>query len=271
VLYDLQRFVSSIDRHDVQILATEGAKAFAGTGPQLKSLLADTATIIAALTSTQDNTGRLLHNSAALLDTAAAHAGDFDQFAASLAALSRTLASSTPELDRFLQQAAPTTALFDKLIVDNGAAIGVLLGNLATVSGIQVARIPGLQALLVAVPEFGSLTARTVDGGALRGVLNFNADQAVCPSGVPLRNPLASGRSALRAADCTAIALPRGAANAPRPGATTARAAVGAYDAQSGLVATGDSAPTRLGVTGGQQELMGDRSWQAMLLAVTGS
>jgi phospholipid/cholesterol/gamma-HCH transport system substrate-binding protein len=271
VLYDLQRFVSSIDPHDVQILANEGAQAFAGTGPQLKSLLADTATIIAALTSTQDSTGRLLRNSATLLDTAAAHVGDFDRFAASLAALSRTLAASTPTLDKFLEQAGPTAALFDKLIVDNGSAIGVLLGNLATISGIQVARLPGLKALLVAVPEFGSLTARTVDGGALRGVLNFNADQAVCPSGVPLTNPLAAHRSALRAADCTVLDLPRGAANAPRPGANSTRAAVGAYDAQSGLVTAGDATPARLGVTGGQQELMGDRSWQAMLLAVTGS
>ena len=271
VLYDLQRFVSSIDPHDVQVLATEGARAFAGTGPQLKSLLADTTTIIAELTNTQASAGRLLKNSAVLLDTAAAHAGDFDRFAASLAALSRTLASSTPTIDTFLRQAAPTTALLDDLVVRDGPAIGVLLGNLATISDIQVARVPGLKALLVAVPEFGSLTAQTVDGGALRGVLDFNATQGVCPSGVPLGNPLAASRSALRAARCSVIDLPRGAANAPRPDAHTTATAVGAYDAQTGLVTAGGATPARLGVTGGQQELMGGRSWQAMLLAVTGS
>ena len=270
VLYDLQRFVSSIDPHDIAILAAEGAKAFAGTGPQLKSLLVDTTAIIAQLTRTQDSAGRLLRNSATLLDTAAAHAGDFDRFAASLAALSRTLASATPTLNTFLRQAAPTTALVDKLIVDNAPAVGVLLGNLATISGIQVARIPGLKALLVAVPEFGSLTAQTVDGGALRGVLDFNATQPVCPTGVPLGNPLAASRSPLRASGCTAVDLPRGAANAPRPGVHTT-ATVGGYDARSGLVTAGDTPPARLGVTGGQQELMGGRSWQAMLLAVTGS
>jgi phospholipid/cholesterol/gamma-HCH transport system substrate-binding protein len=251
VLYDLQQFVSSIDPQDLRILAREGAKAFAGTGPQLKALLADTTTIVAQLTQTQDDVGRLLANSATLLDTAAAHAGDFDRFATSLAKLSRTLADSTPTIDTFLRQAAPTTALIDRLIVQNGPAIGVLLGNLATISGIQVARIPGLQALLVAVPEFGSLTARTVSGDALRGVLNFNADQPICPSGVPLGNPLAAERSPLRAARCDTIVLNRGAANAPRPGPSTAA--------------------VRLGMTGGQQELMGGRSWQAMLLAVTGS
>ncbi len=272
VLYDLERFISSIDPRDLRILGAEGAKAFAAAGPQLTSLLADTRAIVAQLSQTQGSTGRLLRNAANLLGDAAAHTGEFDRFAASLAALSRTLAGSTPALNTFLQQAAPTTVLLDHLIVENAPAIGVLLGNLATFSGIQAVRVPGLKALLVAVPEFGRLAPQIVSGGSLRGVLNFNADQAVCPTGVALSNPLSGTRSARRTVRCTAVDLTRGAANAPRPNTTTAsQTQVGSYDVRSGLVRTGDGTPARLGTAGGQQELLGVNSWQAMLLAVTGN
>jgi phospholipid/cholesterol/gamma-HCH transport system substrate-binding protein len=279
VLYDTEQFIDSLDPGDLSILGREGAKAFGGTGPQLTSILDNTSSILGQLSATQDATERILANSALLLQGARAHAGDFDTFASALRALSGTLAASTPTIEKFLDQAAPTTELIDTLMRDNGSAIGVLLGNLATLSQIQVARIPALKALLVAVPEFGEKAPQLANGDALTGVLNFNLNQALCPSGVPLTNPISGERTPLKSVGC--IGLPRGAANAPRPaGSTTTESrsasrltsgdttTVAGYDPSSGLVAGGR---LRLGSTGGQYQFTGDASWATLLTAVAGS
>lgn len=287
VLYDLERFVNGINPRDLQIIGTEGALAFQDTGPQLKSILADATTIVNQLSSTEDNMVRLLGNGATLLHGAAAHSTAFDHFTKSLKALSATLAAKTPTIKTFLEQAEPTTRLVNSLITDNGSAITALLGNLASFSQIQVARVPGLRTLLIAVPEFGRLSPGVVHDGTLLGVADINQSQQMCNTGVPLTSPISGTKSKLYAAACGA-GLPRGAANAPRPSSgrstdaaqavalgpsaqRTGDTEVGSYDPDTGLVSTSDGTLLRLGTTGGQTRLFGDNSWQALLLAGTGS
>jgi phospholipid/cholesterol/gamma-HCH transport system substrate-binding protein len=288
VLYDLERFIDSINPTDVQIIGREGAAAFQGTGPQLKSILSDTTRIIDQLSASADSTVGLLHNASILLHGAAAHSGDFDQFASSLYKITTTLAQSTPTLNKFLDQAAPATRLINRIIADNGSALTVLLSNLATLSDIQVVRIPALRSLLIAVPEFGRKAPTVVHDGALVGAANINQDQALCNTGLPLSNPISGQRSPIYAVNC-GTGLVRGAANAPRASSSTGtnveRAVplgasarptasgdgqVGGYDASTGLLSTGDGTLLRLGTNGGQEVLLGPNSWQAMLLAVTG-
>jgi phospholipid/cholesterol/gamma-HCH transport system substrate-binding protein len=281
VLFHVEQFLAGLDPQDLQILGTEGAKAFAGTGSQLKQILAGAGQILDELTSTGDATVRLLANSALLLRGAAAHAGDLATFARSLQALSATLAAATPTVETFLDQAPSTTALVNRLIRDNGSAIGVLLANLATFGNIQVARVPGLKALLVAVPQFGREAPTLVRGDAINGVINFNQHSALCPSGVPLTNPISGTRSPLMTVGCQG--LPRGASNAPPATGSVGAAAIGSaqltadgaaqvagYDPASGLVSGSDGALARLGADGGQDQVLGSRSWEAVLLAAAG-
>jgi phospholipid/cholesterol/gamma-HCH transport system substrate-binding protein len=275
VLYDLERFISSINPVDLQVIGREGALAFQGTGPQLRSILVDTTQIVNQLSSTEGSAVRLLDNSAILLHSAAAHAGEFDRFTRSLDALSRTLAAKTPTITRFLRQSAPTTRLVNTLIAQNGSAVATLLANLATFSDIQVARVPGLRSLLVAVPAFGRLAPTVVHNGVLLGAANIDQDQALCNTGIPLTSPISGQKTPVRAARCGAR-LVRGAANAPRPvGAsaipTGAGTQIGSYDPGSGLVATSNGRLYRLGIDGGQTAIFGGNSWQALLLAGTGS
>jgi len=284
VLYDLERFIDSIDPHDLQVIGREGALALQGTGAQLKSILADTTAIVNQLSSGEDALIRLLRNSSLLLHGAAAHAGAFDRFTGSLKALTGTLAAKTPTIDAFIRSGEATTRLMNSVITENGSAVTTLLGNLATLSGIQSARIPGLRALLLAVPEFGRLAPSVVHGGTLLGIADINQDQALCNTGIPLSDPISGTRTAIRAVSC-GPGLVRGAANAPRPGggaAPSSRSAtrlgpsaqpagdgtqVGTYDPQTGLVSTSEGALVRLGSTGGQDRLLGDNSWQAIVLA----
>jgi phospholipid/cholesterol/gamma-HCH transport system substrate-binding protein len=284
VLYDLERFIDSISPTDVGIISQEGALAFQGTGPELKSILADTTDIVNQLSSSEDSAVRLLHNAAILLHGAAAHSDAFASFTASLHALTSTLAAKTPTIDTFLRQSVPTTQLVDTLITSNASAVSTLMANLATFSQIQVARVPGLRSLLVAVPEFGTLAASVVHDGTLLGIADINQDQQLCDTGVPLSNPISGTRTKIYAVHC-GPGIVRGAANAPRPAGdrvpdtaastplgpsatpTAAGTEVGSYDPQTGLVSTSDGTLVRLGGTGGQTELFGGNSWQALLTA----
>jgi phospholipid/cholesterol/gamma-HCH transport system substrate-binding protein len=275
VLYDLERFISSINPVDVQTIGREGALALQGTGPELRSILVDTTQIVDELSSTQDSMLRLLDNSSVLLHGAIAHTGAFDRFAQSLDQLTTTLAAKTPTINALLRQGTPTTQLVNQLIRDNGSAISTMLANLASFSRIQVARVPGLRSLLVAVPLFGRLAPTVVHNGVLLGAANIGQDQQMCYTGVPLTSPISGVKTPVRAARCGPD-LVRGAANAPRPlGAsavpTGGGTEIGTYDPNSGLVATSDGRIVRLGVDGGQTEIFGGNSWQALLLAGTGS
>ncbi len=283
VLYDLEQFVDSINPDDIEIIGREGALAFGGLGPELKAILRDATDIVNQLSSSQDSLVRLLDNSATLLHGAAAHAGAFDRFSTSLKSLTDVLAAKTPTIDKFLRDAAPTTRIVNSLIADNGSAITALLANAASFSQIQVVRVPGLRSLLVAVPEFGKLAPSVVHDGVLLGAANLNQDERMCNTGVPLTNPLSGKKSQIFQAQC-GPGLVRGAANAPGASGNASSSSVGAsaiatangtqvatYDPANGLVSTSDGTLVRLGINGGQTELFGGNSWEALLLAGTGS
>jgi phospholipid/cholesterol/gamma-HCH transport system substrate-binding protein len=273
VLYDLERFVDSINPADVTVIGKEGAAAVTGTGPQLQQLVTDATSLVSQLSATQGAAVDLLHNAATLLKSAAAHANDFDIFARAADQLTSTLASSAPTLDKFLQQAPSTTALIDELIRDNGSAVAVLLGNLATLSQIQVARVPGLKSLLVAVPLFGTLAPSVVHNGALLSAGDINFSQPVCPSGLPLTSPISGVRTPVQSVTCNQNILPRGAANAPRPsgqgaaGDSAAQTQIAGYDPASGMTMDSSGRMLRLGTDGGQFELFGPNAWETLLVA----
>jgi phospholipid/cholesterol/gamma-HCH transport system substrate-binding protein len=274
VLYDLEQFVDSINPADVQVIGTEGAAAFTGTGPALKTLLTDASQIVRQLSVTSGAAVDLIHNADTLLSGAAAHSGDFDVFARAADQLTATLASSTPDIDNFLRESAPTTQLIDGLVQTNGAAIAMLIGNLSTLSQIQVARVPGLKSLLVAVPLFGTLAPSVVHDGALLASGDVNFTEPECPSGIPLTSPISGIRTPVQASSCNQDILPRGAANAPRPGGESTagtssadQTQVAGYDAASGLTMTPSGQMVRLGSDGGQSELFGANAWQTLLLA----
>lgn len=275
VLYDLEQFISSIHAKDLQVIGREGALAFQGTGPQLRSILIDTTRLVDQLSSSEDSTVRLLDNASVLLHGAATHTSDFDRFSRSLAALSRTLAARTPTISKLLRQGEPTTRLVNSLITENGSAVATMLANLATFSQIQVARVPGLRSLLVAVPTFGQLAPTVVHNGVLLGAANIDQDQPLCNTGIPLTSPISGTKTPVRGAQC-GPQLVRGAANAPRPVGASARPTgsgteIGTYDPSTGVVATSNGRLYRLGVDGGQTAIFGGNSWQALLLAGTGS
>ncbi len=284
VLYDLERFLNSIHPGDLGVLSTQGAAAFGGAGPALHQLLSDMSDVIQQMYSARGNISQLLGNSDLLLQGAAAHAGDFDNFATSLRQLTTTLATYAPQMKRLIQQSAPAAELTTKFIQQNGTAMGVLLGNLATFADIQVARVPGLKALLIAVPEFGELAPKLATNGALNSELLINQSSPVCTTGVPFTSPLSGIRTPVAHVNCPGNLLARGAEQAPSPASGTAAyapaagpaqptagnsAQVTAYSAGNSQVTSSNGTTAQLGTNGGEQEFLGSNSWQELLLAAS--
>jgi phospholipid/cholesterol/gamma-HCH transport system substrate-binding protein len=276
VLYDLEQFVGSLNANDVRTLTTQLAAAFHDTGPQLRSILVNGAQLVDQLSASERAALDLLHNADIALHTAAVHGNDFATFATSLRQLSAALDAKTPAFDALLAQSASTTTLVDDVVVDNASAASVLLADLATISQIQVARVPALRTLLVAVPRFGELVPTVVRDGVLQLVIYVNGHQQICQYGPALTSPISGTRSPAQDVGCPSIQageLVRGAANAPRPSAqtTTDGTQVAQYDQLTGTATAADGTRVQLGWNGGQQALLGGGSWRALLASAAGS
>lgn len=269
VLYDLQRWLGSLDPDDVRTLSRELGIAFVGTGPELAQILVSSTSLVEQLSKAQPAFLHLLDNSEVLLGTAADHAEGLAQFSRSVKALSGTLRASTPATTRLLRQSADSAELIDAIVENNASAAAVLMGNLATFSAIQVANLPGLKSLLVVIPELGRLLPMVVRNGELQTSTLFDYGSPVCTTGVPLTSPLSGTRTPVKNVTCH-----RGGARATaadlHTGATSARPSgggafqVGGID-PSGTAVTAGGDPVTLGWNGGQSAALGDNAWQSLL------
>jgi phospholipid/cholesterol/gamma-HCH transport system substrate-binding protein len=292
VLFDLEQWIDSIDPSDLGSLSAQLAAAFAGTGPELRQIIDTGSQLVDALYASRTSIANLLQNSATLLHSAAAHAGDFAQFSTSLQKFSQTLKTITPNISALLDESPGAASLFDDLIRSDGSATSVILGNLVSFSQIQVANIPGWKALLVAVPEFEQKAPTIVSDGVLHGLGLINYGEPVCSYGTALTSPISGTKTPLASVGCSNPAsgsLERGAQNAPttNPGqgieslsvdqlgvsaqpTASGDTQVAGFNPQSGIVVNSDGAAARLGWNGGQSELLGSRSWEAVYLSGLG-
>lgn len=295
VLLDVDNLVKSVPVKDLQTVVDELGTAFTGTGGDLRQLLASSAQLLTTLQSVAPQTSSLVHSSGTVLDTMAATRDDLALAAQSLSQLSETLKSSDPDLRAFLDNGNLAATAVDRLVRDVGPSLGVLLGQLVTVGQIAVVRVPALQELLVALPEFGRVTPSVISDGTLNLELRINTKSPVCAyaQSAPLQSPQAPAAPLQTGAYCAAEVAPpsnimqRGDADAPRPPGdstdvpppgTIARSgpATASYDPATGRpLRPSDPASSdgglRLGWSGGQSSVLGDASWMGLLLSLVGS
>ncbi len=290
VLLHLDELVRSVDTEDLRVVVDELGKAFDGTGPALRGLIDDGDALLAAATESLPQTIALIRDGQTVLDTQVASSSAIRSWADSLAQLSATLRSSDADLRRLLANGPVATSEVVLLLRDLRPAVGMLLGNLITVGQIQSRRVNGLEQILATYPGVvaGSFTVAPGDGTAHFGlVINFD-DPAPCVYGKR------DGRYACTDAERARGAVVRGWQNAPRPGSDAGPAplgppvqdpgvlpgtvpgtpaltpqqlvAVAGYDPATGLAVGPDGQPIQLGTTGGQQQVLGEQSWKALLL-----
>lgn len=243
LLVELDRLATSIGKPELHTMVVELGQAFTGSAKDLGTVLDQTMRLTDALTHAQPATTDLLRDSEHVLDTQIDLRTALRQFSDALDQLTTTVVRADPDLRRFLTDAPGTIASVAGFLRTTDTSVGVLLGNLLSVSEIAAApvRLNGQNNLLVILPLIiqGTFNIQPGDGYTRLGLV-LTTDQAVCTEGyqssgrppVQQKHPSdPAGDPDLRANLNAFCASPpstgidvRGAANASRPpGDTTAR------------------------------------------------
>jgi phospholipid/cholesterol/gamma-HCH transport system substrate-binding protein len=294
--------VNSVDKADLVTVIDELGDAFSGTGPDLQRLLDSGDALTRAATDNLEPTIKLIQDGRPVLDTQRDSGSAIKSFSADLAALSATLKNSDGDLRRVLDNGVVASQQLDTLIRTNRAAISALLANLLVSGQVTVARLDGVEQILVTYPDnvAGGYTVVPGDGTSHFGLVLNASDPPACTQGyggTRKRTPAdTSDVPANTDARCT---LPRGskssvrgAQNAPSPSSrsgavlpggprsgagtggtsrdetdgTVSSSYLAGYDPTSGLAYGAGGSPLQLRQSGGQAQALGKDSWTWLLL-----
>ncbi len=293
LLLNLDRLVNSVDRRDLVVVIDQLGRAFSGTGPDLQRLLDSGDALTRSAVEALPETIRLIDDGQTVLATQRDSGSAIASFSHDLADLSDTLRTSDGDLRKVLDNGVVASQELQTLIRTNRTAISALLTNLLVSGQVTVARLDGVEQLLVTYPDnlAGGYTVVPGDGTSHFGLVLNAADPPVCTQGyggTDKRTPQdTSDRPANTDARCT---LPRGSASsvrgaqhAPAPSGRSARTVprgtnpdetgrpvspsyLTGYDPTSGLAMGAGDTPLVLGSAGGQHEAFGKDSWRWLLL-----
>ena len=177
---------------------------------------------------------RLIEDGQTVLATQRESGSAIKSFSADLADLSDTLRTSDGDLRKVLDGGIVASQELRTLIRDNRAAISALLANLLTSGQVTVARLDGLEQVLVTYPDnvAGGYTVVPGDSTSHFGLVLNASDPPVCTQGygeTTKRRPRATPATR-RPTPTPGAPLPRGskssvrgAQNAPAPSSRSAR------------------------------------------------
>lgn len=275
LMVNLDRLVNSVNKNDLEVTIDELGAAFDGTGPDLQRLIDSGNSLIKTASDNLPQTTALIDQLQPVLTTQVDEGSSIVGFSRDLAALTGQVRDSDPDLRKVLDNGISASGELQDLLQTTQPSLGVLLGNLVTVSQIVEARLPGVEQLLVTYPVVVGQGFTTVpgDGTAHFGlVLNVNNPPA-CTYDTQQRVPQdTSQRPPNTNVHCTAPASSgtdvRGAQNAPTAGPSSASYSsyLTGTDPATGAALGPDGKPIEIAANGGEGTLLGRDSWQWMLL-----
>jgi len=259
---------------DLDTITRELAAGLTGTAPQLTKLVDNFTVLVNTLAVNQPVLTNLLTNSRTVFEPNANGVADLPQIAASLRGITNQLRDADPDIRKLLDQTPAILAnQVVPLLANNQQSVSVLLANSVVSSQIVAARMPAVNALLVAVPDgFNKLASVVHDGRAQLDLIT--ALGPVCFYDTPRRpvedtspRPLDPNQ---HCADTSGQVQVRGSQNVPRPPAGgQSQVGLTSYDPTTGITGAGDGSTARIGVGGGQQQILGTNSFAALLLQGT--
>ena len=255
LLLHLDRLVRSVDRRDLRVVIDELGTAFSGTGRDLQRLLDSGDALTRSAVEALPETIRLLEDGQTVLATQRESGSAIRSFAGDLADLSRTLATSDPDVRRLLDNGVVASEQLEALVRDTGPQVSALLANLLVTGQVTVARLDGVEQVLVTYPDAvaGGFTVVPGDGTSHFGLV-LTPDPPSCRKGyegTEQRTPAAT--SDVPANTDARCAEPRGSTTSVR-------------GAQNAPAPSNGSASVVPRSTGGQQRTFGEESWQWLLL-----
>ena len=276
LLVELNAFVSSVDKRNLQVVVRELGTMFHDTGEPLQQMLDNGSTFIDEASAHTAETRALLDDGLTVLRTQQGERENIRAFSRDLAAITESLKQSDADLRTTLSDTPAAARELDKLLTDLEPTLPVLLANATSVSQVGLTHLAGLEHLLVVFPRViaGGFTGTTPDG---YGHVNLQFDNSVgpCTQGYKPRSqwrpPSDLSDGPIFPAQCTAGPpyVQRGTPYSPdgrhgNPGA----AYRAAYDPVSGImegVVDANGNPVRLGSQGNLSVLGGD-SWKWLLV-----
>ncbi|MGW6375300.1 MlaD family protein [Rhodococcus sp. NPDC055112] len=285
VITNFNAIADTVAPADLQTLAKELGDGLRGVGPDLRTTVENFGSIVSMIELNQPKIVSMVDNSRDLFEANEQNVRALPQIAASLRQITDQVREADPEI-RLLLDETPAI-LADQVVpflAQNRESFTLLLANSLVSSQIVAARMPAVDALLVAVPNgFTKLGSIVRDGRAQLDLVT--AVGPVCFYDTERRSVQdITPRELNRDQYCTDESgriQKRGSQNVPRPDSSTAPpqsdsaggvrefAGVTSYDPASGRIPAGDGTAVRMGLAGGQKQILGDQSWAALLLQGT--
>lgn len=274
LLIELDAFVGSVDKENLQVVVKELGTLFADTGEPLQQLLDNGSTFVDEAAAHSDETIALLDNGLRVLRTQQRNGENIRSFSRDLRLITDTLRRSDGDLRAVLAETPAAAREVTRLLEELEPTVPVLLSNAISVEQVVVSHLGGLEQLLVIFPRLiaGGFSGTTPDG---YGHVNMQYDQTPpCDEGyLPPSEwrrgdelsdgPIFPGRCTDLDANYRGFNYSPGTTHNPSPG----RAAIGYYDPRTGLAESAfDAHGQRVRLSSPPLSILGEDSWKWLLV-----
>jgi len=276
LLVELDQFVDSVDKDNLETVVRELGTMFNDTGGPLQRLLDNGSAFVRQASDHTDETIALLDQGKKVLDTQQKEGDNIRALSSDLHALTDALAESDGDLEKVLDGTPGTARELDALLKDLEPTLPVLLGSAVGVNQVVVSHLDGVEQLLVTYPRTISAGFTGTPGDGY-GHVNLQLDSTPpCTKGYKPRSqwrpPSDLTDAKIYPAHCTAgppFAM-RGANYSPGTSANPSpgRLYRSSYDPDTGFVGGAVDRrgnPVRF-VDQGNLSILGDDSWKWFLV-----
>jgi phospholipid/cholesterol/gamma-HCH transport system substrate-binding protein len=151
------RGLAALPREKIGQLLDETADAVGGLGPALQRLVDSTQAIVGDFKTNINQVDDIIQNSAPILDSQATSSSAIERWAHNLNVLGAQSAQQDAHLRSALTQAAPTADEVNSVFSDVRESLPQTLANLAVVIEMLKRYHPGVEQVLVLVPQLASI------------------------------------------------------------------------------------------------------------------
>ena len=278
LLTNLNSMVNSVDRDNLRTVVDEMGAAFGGTGKDLGQIIDTSNSFIETADNYFDLTAQLIRDGRVVLQTQVDSESAIQTFSTNLALLSDTLVRSDEDIRHVIDSGGTAANVMRDFIVDNRANLSQLLSNLVTSGEVTVARLHGIEQVLVLYPYVVEGGYTVIAKDPVSGLydahfgLVLTQDPHVCKEGYetteqrpPQELEEVPFNTAAHCAEPASQSSARGAQNAPAP--LNRAPVVATYDPGAGTLAPAEEDPmANVASSGSAARALGQDSWKWLLL-----
>jgi phospholipid/cholesterol/gamma-HCH transport system substrate-binding protein len=152
LLTNLNDLVNSVNRDNLRTVVQEMGTAFRGTGEEMGRIIDTSNSFIETADNHFDLTSRLIRDGRTVLQTQIDSGSAIRTFSTNLARLSDTLVRHDDDIRRVIDNGGEAARVLRSFIRDNRASLTQMFSNFVTNGEITVARLHGLEQVLVLYP-----------------------------------------------------------------------------------------------------------------------